>query len=67
MSLVHIAIPIGIATFERLRQLSWEKDWRAQDIAREVHCDAGTVYNWLDRKVIALKRPRRTRRPKPYK
>ena len=52
---------------QRLRQLYWEKEWRAQDIAREVQCDTGTVYNWLNRNNIALKRPRRTRGPKPYK
>lgn len=46
---------------KRLRQLYWEKEWRAQDIAREVQCNTGTVYNWLRRNSIALKRPRRTR------
>ncbi len=50
-----------ILTGDRLRELYREKGWRARDIAREVGCNAGTVYNWLKRSSIALKRPRRTR------
>ena len=43
-----------------LRQLYWEKEWRAQDIAREVQCNTGTVYNWLRRNAVPLKRQRHT-------
>ena len=45
---------------QRLRELYWEKELRARDIARKLHCDTGTVYNWLKRTSIPLKRSRRT-------
>ena len=46
-----------ILTEERLRELFWEKGWPAREIAREMHCNTGTVYNWLARNGIPLKRP----------
>src|SRR2546428_9513728 len=48
-----------VLTEGRLRQLYMEKNSRAQDIAAKVGCNVGTVYNWLRRNGIPLKRPRR--------
>ena len=49
-----------VLTAERLRFLYVSRDWGAEDIAEEFECNAGTVYNWLRRNHIALKRPQRT-------
>jgi len=49
-----------VLTERRLRSLYVAKNSRAQDIAARFGCDVGTVYNWLKRNGIALKRPRRT-------
>ncbi|HYS99205.1 MAG TPA: hypothetical protein VEO20_00910 [Thermoplasmata archaeon] len=49
-----------ILTEEYLRELYWEKELRAQDIARKVHCGTGTVYNWLKRTGIPLRRSPQT-------
>ena len=48
-----------VLTEGRLRQLYMKKNSRAQDIAAKVGCNVGTVYNWLRRNGIPLKRPRR--------
>ena len=48
-----------ILTAERLRFLYLMRNWRANEIAKECGCNTGTVYNWLRRNDIPLKRPRR--------
>ena len=45
---------------ERLRFLYLLQNWRADEIAKECECNTGTVYHWLRRNNIPLKRPRRT-------
>ena len=47
-----------VLTEGRLRTLYVKKHWRAQDIAAKFGCNLGTVYNWLRRNGIPLKRPR---------
>src|SRR3989441_10462270 len=47
-----------ILTAERLRLLYLLRNWRANEIAKECGCDTGTVYNWLRRNDIPLKRQR---------
>src|SRR5439155_14228443 len=49
-----------VLTAERLRFLYRLRNWRADEIAKECGCNTGTVYNWLRRNDIPLKRPRRT-------
>jgi|SRR5436309_12395178 len=48
-----------ILTERRLRTLYTKKNSRAQGIAAKFGCNVGTVYNWLRRNGIPLKRPRR--------
>ena len=48
-----------VLTAERLRFLYLLRNWRANEIAKECGCDTGTVYNWLRRNDIPLKRKRR--------
>jgi len=47
-------------TADLLRTLYVEKNLRAQDIARRFRCSTSSVYNWLRRNRIPLKRPRAT-------
>ena len=47
-----------VLTAERLRFLYLLRNWRADEIARECGCNTGTVYNWLRRNGIPLKRQR---------
>ena len=49
-----------VLTAERLRFLYLLRNWGADEIAKECGCNTGTVYNWLRRNDIPLKRPRRT-------
>ena len=49
-----------VLTEGHLRLLYVKKDLRARDIAAKFGCNMGTVYNWLRRNGIPLKRPRRT-------
>ena len=49
-----------ILTERRLRHLYLKKNVRAEDIAATFGCDVGTVYNWLRRNSVPLKRPRRS-------
>ena len=49
-----------ILTEERLRTLYLKKNLRAVEIASKLGCNAGTVYNWLRRNDIPVKRLRRT-------
>ena|SRR2546425_8588588 len=49
-----------VLTEGRLRSLYVQRNLRAQDIASKFDCDVGTVYNWLKRTGIPLKRPRRS-------
>ena len=49
-----------VLTAERLRFLYLSRNWRAEEIAKERGCNTGTVYNWLKRNGIPLKRPRHT-------
>ena len=49
-----------ILTERRLRDLFLKKNARAEDIAARFGCDVGTVYNWLRRNGVPLKRPRRS-------
>jgi len=49
-----------ILTEARLRTLYAEKNSRPEDIAAKFGCNVGTVYNWLRRNGIPLKKPRRT-------
>ena len=50
-----------VLTERRLRNLYLKKNARAEDIAATFGCDVGTVYNWLRRDGVPLKRPRRSR------
>ena len=47
-----------ILTAERLRFLYLLRNWRANEIAKVCGCNTGTVYNWLRRNGISLKRQR---------
>src|SRR3989454_11449047 len=47
-----------ILTEERLRTLYLKKNLRAVEIASKLGCNAGTVYNWLRRNDIPVKRLR---------
>ena len=47
-----------VLTAERLRSLYLLSKWRADEIAKECGCNTGTVYNWLRRNGIPLKRQR---------
>jgi len=49
-----------VLTEGRLRLLYMEKNLRAQEIAAKLGCNVGTVYNWLRRNGVPLKRPRRS-------
>lgn len=49
-----------VLTEGRLRDLYISKRARAQDIAANFDCNVGTVYNWLRRNGVPLKRSRRT-------
>jgi len=49
-----------VLTKRRLRALYMHRNLRAQDIASKFGCDTGTVYNWLRRTGVPLKRPRRS-------
>jgi len=49
-----------VLTDARLHALYVEKNSRAEDIAAKFGCNVGTVYNWLRRNGIPLKRLRRT-------
>ena len=49
-----------VLTADRLRFLYRLKNWRADEIAKECGCNTGTVYNWLRRNDIPLKRKRPT-------
>ena len=49
-----------VLTEGRLRAAYTKKNARAQDIAANFGCNVGTVYNWLRRNGIPIKRPRRT-------
>src|SRR2546428_325014 len=49
-----------VLTERRLRLLYVKKNLRAEEIAAKLGCNVGTVYNWLRRNDIPLKRPRRT-------
>ena len=49
-----------VLTQGRLRLLYVKKKLPAQEIAAKLGCNVGTVYNWLKRNGIPLKRPRRT-------
>src|SRR5437879_6312385 len=49
-----------VLTEERLRLLYVDKNLRAEEIAAKLGCNVGTVYNWLRRNDITLKRLRRT-------
>src|SRR2546428_12958678 len=49
-----------VLTEGRLRTLYSRENSRAQDIAAKFGCNVGTVYNWLRRNDIPLKRPRQT-------
>ena len=48
-----------VVTEELLRFLYVKKDLRAQDVAAKFGCNLGTIYNWLRRYGIPLKRQRR--------
>ena len=48
-----------VLTQRRLRALYMKKNSRAQDIAAKFGCNVGTVYNWLKRNGIPLRRSRR--------
>src|SRR5436309_9278702 len=48
-----------VLTERRLRDLYLKRNARAEDIAATFGCDVVTVYNWLRRNGIPLKRPRR--------
>ena len=49
-----------VLTERRLRDSYLKKNARAEDIAATFGCDVGTVYNWLRRNGVPLKRPRRS-------
>src|SRR6266852_6504332 len=48
-----------ILTERRPRDCYLKKNARAEDIAATFGCDVGTVYNWLRRNGVPLKRQRR--------
>ena len=48
-----------VLTERRLRDLYLKKNVRAEVIAAKFGCNVGTVYNWLRRGGVRLKRPRR--------
>ena len=48
-----------VLTERRLRLLYVKKNLRAEEIAAKLGCNVGTVYNWLRRGGVRLKRPRR--------
>ena len=47
-----------VLTEQLLRDLYVKRNGRAQDIAAKFGCNVGTVYNWLRRGGVRLKRPR---------
>src|SRR2546426_8696862 len=49
-----------VLTERRLRDLYLKKNARAGDIAARFGCNVGTVYNWLKKSGVRMKRPRRT-------
>ena len=49
-----------VLTERRLRDLYLKKNVRAEVIAAKFGCNVGTVYNWLRKSGVRLKRPRRT-------
>src|SRR2546426_10005811 len=49
-----------VLTERRLRDCYLKKNVRAEDVAAKFGCNVGTVYNWLRRNDIPLKRRRRT-------
>lgn len=49
-----------VLTERRLRLLYMKKNLRAQDISAKFGCNVGTVYIWLRRNGVPLKRPRRS-------
>src|SRR2546426_5523082 len=49
-----------VLTERRLQHLYLKENARPEDIAAKFGCDVGTVYNWLSRNSIPLKRPRRS-------
>jgi len=50
-----------VLTERRLQDLYLKNNARAEDIAATFGCNVGTVYNWLRRNGVPLKRPRRSR------
>ena len=50
-----------VLTERRLEDLYLKKNARAEDIAATFGCDVGTVYNWLRRNGVSLKRSRRSK------
>ena len=50
-----------VLTEGRLRLLYVKKNLRPQQIASRFGCSVGTVFNWLRRNGVSLKRPRRNR------
>ena len=48
-----------VLTERRLRLLYVKKNLGAEEIAAKLGCNVGTVYNWLRRGGVRLKRPRR--------
>ena len=50
-----------VLTERRLRDLYLKQNGRAEDIAATFGCDVGTVYNWLRRNGVSLKRSRRSK------
>lgn len=49
-------------TADRLLKLYVQQDLRAQEIAQRFHCSTGTVYGWLHRNHVPLKRKRHSGR-----
>ena len=49
-----------VLTERRLRDLYLKKNAHAEDITATFGCNVGTVYNWLRRNGVSLKRPRRS-------
>jgi len=50
-----------VLTERRLQDLYLKKNARAEDIAAKFGCNVGTVYNWLRRNGVSLKRSRRSK------
>ena len=50
-----------VLTERRLQDLYLKKNVRAEDIAAKFGCNVGTVYNWLRRNGVSLKRSRRSK------